>query len=91
MVTPFISSSTGQISSARILNEIVLGGGSTSWFYCTQQPDPEGNVTTVFNTSSTAGFVSLDKPPVAFWLQTASAKLFGFGKIAVLLPQIVEG
>jgi 4-amino-4-deoxy-L-arabinose transferase-like glycosyltransferase len=44
-----------------------------------------------FNAFDPAGFVSLDKPPVAFWLQTASAKIFGFGTASVLLPQIVEG
>ena len=44
-----------------------------------------------FNAFDPAGFVSLDKPPVAFWLQTASARLFGFGPAAVLLPQMAEG
>lgn len=44
-----------------------------------------------FNAFDPAGFVSLDKPPVAFWLQTASAKLFGFGTASVLLPQVLEG
>jgi 4-amino-4-deoxy-L-arabinose transferase-like glycosyltransferase len=44
-----------------------------------------------FNAFDPAGFVSLDKPPVAFWLQTASARLFGFGRAAVLLPQVIEG
>ena len=44
-----------------------------------------------FHAFDPAGFVSLDKPPVAFWLQTASAKLFGFGRAAVLLPQVIEG
>jgi 4-amino-4-deoxy-L-arabinose transferase-like glycosyltransferase len=38
-----------------------------------------------------AGFVSLDKPPVAFWIQAASAKLFGFSELSVLLPQAMEG
>ena len=45
----------------------------------------------LFNAFDPAGFVSLDKPPVAFWLQTASARLFGFGKVSVLIPQVVEG
>src|SRR5215469_18613213 len=40
-----------------------------------------------FNAFDPAGFVSLDKPPVAFWVQTASAALLGFGRFAVLLPQ----
>ena len=44
-----------------------------------------------FNAFDPAGFVSLDKPPVAFWLQTASAKLLGFSALSVLLPQVVEG
>src|SRR5207247_7805911 len=45
----------------------------------------------LFNAFDPAGFVSLDKPPVAFWIQTLSAKLLGFSPSSVLLPQLVEG
>lgn len=39
-----------------------------------------------------AGFISIDKPPVALWIQVASAKLFGFYALSVLLiPQALEG
>src|SRR5213076_323197 len=38
-----------------------------------------------------AGFISVDKPPVALWMQVASAKLLGFSGWAVLLPQVLEG
>jgi len=38
-----------------------------------------------------AGFVSLDKPPVAFWIQAVSAKLLGFSGVTLLLPQVLEG
>jgi 4-amino-4-deoxy-L-arabinose transferase-like glycosyltransferase len=38
-----------------------------------------------------AGFVSVDKPPFAAWIQVASVKLFGFHGLSVLLPQVVEG
>jgi 4-amino-4-deoxy-L-arabinose transferase-like glycosyltransferase len=44
-----------------------------------------------FNAFDPAGFVSLDKPPVAFWIQTLSAKLLGFSPFSVLLPQLIEG
>jgi len=44
-----------------------------------------------YNAFDPAGFVSLDKPPVAFWLQTASAKLLGFGTFSVLFPQVLAG
>jgi 4-amino-4-deoxy-L-arabinose transferase-like glycosyltransferase len=37
------------------------------------------------------GFVSLDKPPLGFWLQVASAKLFGFTPFSVFLPQALAG
>lgn len=38
-----------------------------------------------------AGFISVDKPPLALWLQTASAKVFGFSPKALLWPQAVMG
>lgn len=37
------------------------------------------------------GFVSIDKPPVGFWLEVASAKIFGFNAVSILLPQAVCG
>lgn len=37
------------------------------------------------------GFVSVDKPPLGFWVQTASAKLFGFHGWSLLLPEVVAG
>jgi 4-amino-4-deoxy-L-arabinose transferase-like glycosyltransferase len=38
-----------------------------------------------------AGFVSVDKPPLALWLQAVSAKLFGFSSLSLMLPQAVLG
>jgi 4-amino-4-deoxy-L-arabinose transferase-like glycosyltransferase len=37
------------------------------------------------------GFVSIDKPPLGFWLQAASAKLLGFSSFSILLPQALAG
>jgi 4-amino-4-deoxy-L-arabinose transferase-like glycosyltransferase len=37
------------------------------------------------------GFLAIDKPPIAFWLQAASVRLLGFDGFAVHLPQVVEG
>src|SRR5258708_25976259 len=33
------------------------------------------------------GFVTVDKPPVGFWFQVLSAKIFGFNSVSILLPQ----
>src|SRR5215470_12401264 len=45
----------------------------------------------LYNAFDPAGFVSVDKPPLALWIQVASVKVFGFRELAVLLPQVVEG
>lgn len=38
-----------------------------------------------------AGFVTIDKPPMGFWLQAISAKIFGFSGWSILLPQAIAG
>jgi 4-amino-4-deoxy-L-arabinose transferase-like glycosyltransferase len=38
-----------------------------------------------------AGFVSVDKPPLDLWLQAASAKIFGFSGVSLILPQAIAG
>ncbi len=38
-----------------------------------------------------AGFVSVDKPPLGFWVQAASAAIFGFHGWALILPQALAG
>ena len=37
------------------------------------------------------GFVSIDKPPLGFWLQAISAKIFGFHGWSILIPQALAG
>ncbi len=37
------------------------------------------------------GFISVDKPPLGFWLQAASAKIFGFSGWSILFPQALAG
>jgi 4-amino-4-deoxy-L-arabinose transferase-like glycosyltransferase len=44
-----------------------------------------------FSSFDPGGFVTVDKPPVALWVQTASAKLFGFSGLSLLVPQALMG
>ncbi len=37
------------------------------------------------------GLIMVDKPPVGLWLQTASAKVFGFSSGSVLVPEAIVG
>jgi 4-amino-4-deoxy-L-arabinose transferase-like glycosyltransferase len=44
-----------------------------------------------FVTFDPAGFASVDKPPLGFWIQTASAKLLGYSGFSILLPEALAG
>ncbi|TDC90119.1 hypothetical protein E1161_19705 [Saccharopolyspora aridisoli] len=44
-----------------------------------------------FGSFDAAGVVTVDKPPMALWLQVLSVKIFGFNQFAVLFPQVVCG
>jgi len=37
------------------------------------------------------GLVTVDKPPLALWVQAVSAKLFGFAPLSLLLPSAIAG
>ncbi|MDP4144455.1 MAG: glycosyltransferase family 39 protein [Bacillota bacterium] len=38
-----------------------------------------------------AGFVTIDKPPLGFWAQAISAKIFGFSGWSILFPEALAG
>jgi len=38
-----------------------------------------------------AGFVTIDKPPLGFWIQAISVKIFGFNSLGILIPQALAG
>jgi 4-amino-4-deoxy-L-arabinose transferase-like glycosyltransferase len=44
-----------------------------------------------FNSFDPGGFVTIDKPPLGFWFQVASVKLFGFSGVSLLIPQALAG
>jgi 4-amino-4-deoxy-L-arabinose transferase-like glycosyltransferase len=44
-----------------------------------------------YNAFDPAGLLSLDKPPVAFWIQAGFAHLFGFSGLTIHLPQALAG
>jgi len=44
-----------------------------------------------YNAFDPAGFLSLDKPPVAFWIQAVFALVLGYSGWALHLPQVLAG
>ena len=45
----------------------------------------------VFGSFDPAGFITVDKPPLALWVQAISAKVFGFHGLSLLIPQAIMG
>ncbi len=45
----------------------------------------------VFVSFDPGGLVTVDKPPLALWVQALSAKLFGFSPLSQLLPEAILG
>jgi 4-amino-4-deoxy-L-arabinose transferase-like glycosyltransferase len=45
----------------------------------------------VFVSFDPGGLVTVDKPPLALWAQAASAKIFGFSPLSLLLPEAIIG
>jgi 4-amino-4-deoxy-L-arabinose transferase-like glycosyltransferase len=45
----------------------------------------------VFVSFDPGGLITVDKPPLALWLQAASAKLFGFSPLSLMMPEAIIG
>ena len=45
----------------------------------------------LFASFDPSGVMTVDKPPLALWIETASVKLFGFHSVAILAPQALMG
>jgi len=45
----------------------------------------------VFVSFDPGGLITVDKPPLALWVQATSAKLFGFSPLSLLLPEAIAG
>jgi 4-amino-4-deoxy-L-arabinose transferase-like glycosyltransferase len=44
-----------------------------------------------FGSFDPAGFLTVDKPPVAIWMQALSARVFGYSGLSLLVPQALLG
>src|SRR5215216_6127159 len=69
----------------------LTGEGYGNVYYAAAVKDMLDSWHNFFFVSFDAGFVSVDKPPLGFWIQAASAYLFGFHGWSLLLPQALAG
>ncbi|MCO7175988.1 ArnT family glycosyltransferase [Sporolactobacillus kofuensis] len=80
----------GVILFSAFMNLFLLNQAGTNEYYTVAVKSMMKNFHNFFYASfDPAGFITVDKPPVALWLQTLSAKLFGFHNFSVLLPEAI--
>jgi 4-amino-4-deoxy-L-arabinose transferase-like glycosyltransferase len=66
-------------------------GFGTEYYAAGVRSALEGFALAFYNSFDPAGFISLDKPPVAFWIQALFARLLGFSGWSIHLPQALAG
>ncbi|MFL0198476.1 glycosyltransferase family 39 protein [Clostridium sp. WILCCON 0269] len=76
-----------------VLNFVNLGiEGTANAYYAAAAKSMTMSLKNFFFVSfDPAGFVTIDKPPVGFWLQAISAKILGFSGWSIILPQALAG
>src|SRR5919205_3175139 len=65
--------------------------GYSNTYYAAAVKDMLTSWHSFFFVSFDAGFVTVDKPPLGLWIQAASAYLFGFDGVSLLLPEALAG
>ncbi|MFT8872517.1 MAG: glycosyltransferase family 39 protein [Sporolactobacillus sp.] len=74
--------------AASLTNLLFLQHGRTNPYYAIAVKSMMKNFHNFFFAAyDPSGFISVDKPPVALWLQVLSSKLFGYSTLSLLLPE----
>lgn len=78
---------------AALLNLVNLGvnGNANEYYSAAVHSMTQSWSNFFFGAFDAAGLQTVDKPPLAFWVQAASAKVFGFTPWAFLVPQALMG
>jgi len=79
------------LAAALRLWHLESNGFGTEYYAAGVRSALQGGALLFYNSFDPAGFISLDKPPVAFWIQAAFAWLLGFSGWSIHLPQALAG
>lgn len=71
--------------------DLGANGFGTEYYAAGVRSALQGFALAFYNSFDPAGFISLDKPPVAFWIQALFAKVLGFSGWTIHLPQALAG
>jgi 4-amino-4-deoxy-L-arabinose transferase-like glycosyltransferase len=97
--TPDLRSALGWVALAPVLalfavlgTERLSQNGFANVFYAAAVRSMLGSWHNfLFASFDPGGLVTVDKPPLSLWVQVASAQLFGFSPLSLLLPEAIIG
>lgn len=84
---------TGVLGLAALLNLVRLSqnGYANTYYSAAVRSMTRSWHNFFFASFDPGGLVSVDKPPLALWLEAASAKLLGYSGFTILLPEALAG
>lgn len=71
--------------------DLTINGYANSYYAAAVQAASSSWHAFFYNSLDAAGFVTVDKPPVATWVMALSARVFGFSSFSMLLPNALAG
>src|SRR5207342_1881119 len=69
------------------INDLAAEGWANLYYAATVRSMLTSPSNFFFAAFDPGGFISVDKPPVGYWIQAVSAGVFGFHGVALLLPE----
>src|SRR5438045_6420053 len=81
------------LSVSAVLNlwNLAQNGYSNTYYAVAVQSMLQNWKNFFFASYDAGGFITVDKPPVALWVQAISARIFGFSSLSILLPEALAG
>jgi 4-amino-4-deoxy-L-arabinose transferase-like glycosyltransferase len=89
-VRPALVALLAATAAAYIWN-LSASGDANSFYAAAVQAGTKSWKAFFFGSLDASSFITVDKPPASLWVMALSGRLFGFGSLSMLIPQVLEG
>lgn len=79
------------VSGLLFLWGLTKNGMANDYYAATVQSMASSWHNFIYGSFDMSGVMTVDKPPLAFWVQALSVKVFGYGTLSMLVPQALMG
>ncbi len=71
--------------------DLSASGNANSFYAAAVQAGTRSWKAFLFGSLDSSSFITVDKPPASLWVMALSGRIFGFGSLSMLVPQVLEG